>query len=237
LQDPSELSLNVAGPRAWHTIEHAYQQADRIAQEAVRSIPCRSCSGEEGLMLVRGIHDVKNIELGKPVYDPQGFKHFTARVDNAAEKAGLGTGRNPIYTSSGKARSEPKMPMMNDQFAVYGGAIVEKLIDVGVKTTNGAPITTQLRNSTIGNIALAVIGAGLSYYYRNKREGVSLASAAFSAAAVNNLIDDAAAAANLPGSSGVGAVRRVSVPFVAAPQGPIISPSQAAAQSGAPALF
>ena len=89
MQDPADLSLTAAGPRAWHTIEHAYQQADRIAQEAVRNIPCRSCSGPEGLELVRGIHDVKNVELGKPVHDPQSFKHFEARVEAAAQKAGI----------------------------------------------------------------------------------------------------------------------------------------------------
>lgn len=127
-------------------------------------------------------------------------------------------------------------PMM-DELAVYGGALLEKGLDVGVKTTDATSILTSMRNSTLVNIITAIVGGGLAYYWRNT-DAKGVFAAAFSAASVNNLIEDAAKAAGLPGAGVVGAVRRVSVPFVPTmvPSAGI-SPSQAAAQSGAPALF
>ncbi len=189
-------------------------------------------------MLLSGIQDVVGVnKLGRPLHDPENFKQFKAEVDKAAEKSGIGIGREPINTSSRKGRSDHKMVMMKEELSVYGGAIVQKAIDVGVKTTDATSITPTMRNSTLGNIIMAILGGGLAYYYRG--DGVKgLVSAAFSAAAVNNLIEDAAKAAGIPGATEVGSIRRVQVPFIPAfPTGPIVSPSQAAAQSGAPALF
>jgi hypothetical protein len=226
--DPSELSMKVAGPRAWHIIEHAYQQADKIAQEAVRDLPCRSCSGEEGLELVRFVHDVKNIELGKPVYDKAAFQSAHKRVDDAAAKAGIG--RNTLNTGAVKGAPEPKMRDYKTTGIIYAGAATEKLIDIGVKSIGGAPLVPGVRNSTLYNAIALVIGVVPTLLDKGT-ETIREFGDAFSAGALNNLLEDAAIALGVPQTGAV----RVTVPFQ--PAGPIISPSQAAAQSGAPALF
>ncbi len=70
---------DAAGPSWWASFEG-------IAR-AIRDAGCESC-GREALRLVSLIHDLVNVELGRPVFDPANVKHFASRYAYALEMAG-----------------------------------------------------------------------------------------------------------------------------------------------------
>ena len=116
--DPSELDMAVVGPRTWN----------RWEAEAA-SLPCRTCA-EEGVMLIRGNHDVVNVnQLNKPIYDPDNFIRYKKAVDSAYQKGF--TGRNALYTGSEQEPPQRKMAP-SGLVPAYVGNILAYGLEVGI---------------------------------------------------------------------------------------------------------
>jgi len=62
----------VVGPYAWGAIHHA-----------VESFPCQECA-DEGGSLMRGVHDVVNAKLGKPIEHPEDLRRLAELATSAA---------------------------------------------------------------------------------------------------------------------------------------------------------
>lgn len=70
----------IVGPYTWGVLHHA-----------IETFPCGPCA-EHGGRLLRGLHDVVNVHLGKPLYAPEDFQGLVELVVGAARKiAGKGT--------------------------------------------------------------------------------------------------------------------------------------------------
>ncbi len=50
-----------------------------------RHYPCPPCK-EPFIVLMKGVHDVVNIQLDKPVHDPKNFEKFVSIVNDSAHK-------------------------------------------------------------------------------------------------------------------------------------------------------
>ncbi len=138
-------------------------------------------------MLLSGIQDVVNVrKLGRPLHDPENFKIFKGEVLETAAIAGLddpAIGRNILNTPSRRSASEPKMARnAMDIASIYGGAVVEKGVDVLAKTQDATIPIPGTRFSTIVNVITALLGGGIAIFQMGKREKTSDFFAAFSAA-------------------------------------------------------
>ena len=63
--------------------------------EVAGKIPCSECK-PFGVRAMRAVHDMVNVKLGKPVFDPAGLLLFKREVENAVSKChrvGVCTGR------------------------------------------------------------------------------------------------------------------------------------------------
>lgn len=72
----------VVGPYAWSALHHA-----------VESFPCQECA-DEGSSLMRGLHDVVNAKLGKPIEHPEDLR----RLAELATSAASGELAQPVLT-------------------------------------------------------------------------------------------------------------------------------------------
>ena len=70
---------DAAGPSWWASFEG-------IAQ-AIKNAGCESC-GREAIQLVSLIHDLVNVELGRPVFNKENIKHYASRFAYALELSG-----------------------------------------------------------------------------------------------------------------------------------------------------
>ena len=89
--DP-ELGISipeVCGPVWWGSL-HA------IAAE-IRDKGCSSC-GQEAVELVSFIHDLTNLKLGKPIYDPANFQKWLDKIGKVARDYRQTHRRNGIAT-------------------------------------------------------------------------------------------------------------------------------------------
>lgn len=68
------------GPCIWGEL---HEVADRI--------PCDECKGF-GVRAIRAVHDMVNVKLGKPLFDPKGFLLFAEQVNHTVKKCHV-TGR------------------------------------------------------------------------------------------------------------------------------------------------
>lgn len=72
--NPDEQPPSEWGPKKWRELE-----------EWARSIPCLPCR-DFGARAASAIHDVVNVKLGKPVYDPTNLRWFADVVKETAPK-------------------------------------------------------------------------------------------------------------------------------------------------------
>ena len=65
---PTDLDTDVFGPHYWGALHNL-----------VENIPCSICRND-AIGLMRGMHDVVNVKLDKPVYDKENFDKFLAHI-------------------------------------------------------------------------------------------------------------------------------------------------------------
>lgn len=65
---PTDMDTEVFGPHYWAALHNL-----------VENIPCSICRND-AIGLMRGMHDVVNVKLDKPVYDKENFDKFLAHV-------------------------------------------------------------------------------------------------------------------------------------------------------------
>lgn len=81
---------DIVGPYTWGILHHA-----------IESFPCGPCA-EHGGRLIRGLHDVVNIHLGKPMYAPRDFEFLVEMVAGAARKSASGRARQGMAEIEGE---------------------------------------------------------------------------------------------------------------------------------------